>query len=107
MIVAHFERIRIFLAVVRKQSFTDASIQFGISQSAVTQHIKKLEASLECSLFKRSREKTYLSASGEKFYILALKIEKAYNEASSLIESRYQKNEIVNSKRKWKLRHFT
>lgn len=100
MILAHFERIKIFLAVAQKQSFTDASIQFRISQSAVTQHIQKLEISLECSLFKRSSNKTYLTTDGKAFYLIARKIEKAYEKAALSIESHYGKNEMIDTRRK-------
>lgn len=100
MITGHFERIRIFLAVARKQSFTTASSQFEISQSAVTQHIQKLEKQLGWSLFKRSREKSYLTPKGEELYALALRVEKIYRFAEDEIALRYPKRMQIESNHK-------
>lgn len=46
--------IHVFLTVHKHQSFTEAAYVLGVSQPAVSQAIKKLEASLETKLFIKS-----------------------------------------------------
>jgi DNA-binding transcriptional LysR family regulator len=52
----NFEHVETFLAVVKAGSFREAAKQLGISQPAVSQHIKKLEAYLNTQLIIRDRK---------------------------------------------------
>lgn len=92
MVFSYFARIETFLTITRKKSFTDAAKVLGISQPAVTQHIKLLEKAVETKLFKRSRGTIILTEKGKQFYIVALKIEKAYRQAESKIALRFVKH---------------
>ncbi len=50
----NLDHVESFLAVVAAGGFRDAAKQLDISQSTVTQHIKKLEESLKMEVIVRS-----------------------------------------------------
>ncbi|AZF21183.1 LysR family transcriptional regulator [Pseudomonas sp. R3-52-08] len=58
--------IRAFEAVSRHLSFTNAANELGVSQSAISQHIKNLEMSIGCSLLKRDTKRIALTIEGGK-----------------------------------------
>ena len=74
-------KIRAFLTVVEKGSFTAAARELGITQPAVSSQIASLEAALGVELFDRGRELT-LTPSGESFLHYAQRIQDAYNLAN-------------------------
>lgn len=57
----------VFEAVARRQSFTLASEELGLTQGAVSHHIKLLERKLGVLLFLRLPRRTALTADGERF----------------------------------------
>ncbi|MGR3435391.1 MAG: LysR substrate-binding domain-containing protein [Shimia sp.] len=61
--------------VVREGSFTRAARRLGVSQSAVTQQIGKLEKSLGTRLVLRGPDGVTLTPTGEAFYDLSAQIE--------------------------------
>jgi DNA-binding transcriptional LysR family regulator len=50
-----FSKIETFLTVVREKSFSKASKKLGISQPAVTQQIKLLEAYFDTKIIERKK----------------------------------------------------
>ncbi len=62
----NFEYVKSFLAVVQTGSFRQAAKQLGISQPAVSQNIKKLEASLNTQLIIRDRKGNQLTPAAQK-----------------------------------------
>ncbi len=72
----NFELYKVFYYVARTLSFSEASKQLFISQSAVSQSIKALEKKLGQSLFVRSTKRVQLTPEGE---ILFKHIEPALN----------------------------
>lgn len=72
----NFELYKVFYHVARTLSFSEASKQLFISQSAVSQSIKVLEKKLGQSLFIRSTKRVQLTPEGE---ILFKHIEPAMN----------------------------
>ena len=72
----NFELYKVFYYVAKHLSFSDASVQLRISQSAVSQSIKSLEETLKCRLFLRSTKQVRLTQEGEVLY---QHIEQAYN----------------------------
>lgn len=62
----NFEYVESFLAVVHTGSFRQAAKQLGISQPAVSQHIKNLEASLNTQLIIRDRKGNQLTPAAQK-----------------------------------------
>ena len=57
-------RLRIFVAVAREGSFTQAARRLGITQPAVSQSIAELEKNLGAELFERSRGSVTMTAAG-------------------------------------------
>jgi len=76
MMDVNFELYKVFYYVARTLSFSEASKQLYISQSAVSQSIKVLEKKLGQSLFIRSTKRVQLTPEGE---ILFKHIEPAMN----------------------------
>lgn len=60
--------LALFAAVVETGSVGGAAAQFGVSQSAVSQAIKALEASLDAELLDRTRKPARPTAAGETLY---------------------------------------
>jgi molybdate transport repressor ModE-like protein len=60
-----------FSHIVREGSITDAARTLGVSQSAVTQHLQKLEALVGAKLIARSREGLVLTRTGTEIFELA------------------------------------
>ena len=61
-------QIKYFQAVVRNKSFSEAAEECHISQSAISQQIKALEAELGFPLLERHNRKFVLTPAGEHFY---------------------------------------
>lgn len=64
----NFELYRVFYYVASTLSFSEASRQLFISQSAVSQAVKQLEQKLDCQLFFRTTKKITLTPEGEKLF---------------------------------------
>jgi DNA-binding transcriptional LysR family regulator len=60
-----FRKLEIFFVVTEEGSFSAAAERLYLTQSAVSQHIKELEAALGTSLFKRGRRGVQCTAAGE------------------------------------------
>lgn len=82
--------IPIFTTLVEQKSFTRAADKLGISTSAVSKRITKLEAHLGVKLIQRSTRKLALTEAGDRYYAHASKairaIEEAENSATELQE---------------------
>ena len=72
----NYELYKVFYYVASSLSFSDASKQLFISQSAVSQSIKTLEKKLDQPLFIRSTKKVQLTPAGK---VLLKHIEPAMN----------------------------
>lgn len=59
------DRLEAFAAVAAEASFTRGARRVGITQSAMSQRIRKLEEELGVTLFVRQRERARLTAEGE------------------------------------------
>ena len=60
-------RLKVFIAVARHLSFTQASKELKISQPAITKHIQELENIYNTQLFSRQKGKISLTRQGELF----------------------------------------
>ena len=78
MKISDFE---ILCAVAEEKSFIKAARRLYISQSAVTQHIKKIEQELGFALFARNNHFVELTAQGETMVEAAREILKRYHQA--------------------------
>ncbi|WDD92508.1 LysR substrate-binding domain-containing protein [Burkholderia sp. FERM BP-3421] len=63
--------IRTFVAVADSGSMTVAANRLHMTQGAVSQQVKRLEAALDCVLFVRKTRKLELSRHGEQFLVKA------------------------------------
>ena len=72
-------QLRYFQSVVRSNSFTVAAEENHISQSAISQQIKALEAELGTQLIKRYGRRFELTPAGERFYKKSLLIVADYD----------------------------
>lgn len=72
----NFELYKVFYYVAKTLSFSEASNELYISQSAVSQSIKVLEEKLACRLFIRHTKQVKLTREGE---ILFKHVEQAFN----------------------------
>lgn len=72
----NFELYKVFYYVAKTLSFSEASNELYISQSAVSQSIKLLEEKLACRLFIRHTKQVKLTREGE---ILFKHVEQAFN----------------------------
>jgi DNA-binding transcriptional LysR family regulator len=77
----------VFTEVARKRSFTKAAQKLGMSKSAVSQHIQRLEAQIGVQLLHRNTRGMSLTASGEKLFsrgaILRDQVDLAFQELTS------------------------
>lgn len=72
----NYELYKVFYFVAKNLSFSEASQELRISQSAVSQSIKVLETTLKCRLFIRSTKQVRLTPEGD---LLFQHIEQAFN----------------------------
>ena len=66
--------LKIFASVYRHRSFTRASEELRISQPTISEHIKNLENSLDCTLFDRLGRSIMPTAVAEILYPKALQL---------------------------------
>lgn len=64
-------QLTVFAAVARHSSAAKAAAELGVSQPAVSVHIKQLESWTSFTLFHRSSRRLSLTASGEMFLAYA------------------------------------
>ena len=67
--ISNLEYYRNFYWVANLHNFTKASEKLCVSQSAVSQSIKKLEAEIGCTLFDRSGKDLKLTDEGERLFL--------------------------------------
>ncbi len=61
--------LRTFEAAARLQNFTLAGKELGLTQTAVSLHIRSLEAALKCQLFVRQARHLHLTSEGEAYLL--------------------------------------
>ncbi|WP_413734998.1 LysR family transcriptional regulator [Sodalis sp. RH21] len=85
----HLGGLELFVNVVRSRSFVEAARLSGVSPSAVSKGIARLEARLNVRLLNRSTRSVTLSAEGARFYEHCLTILRTIEEAENeLIQGR-------------------
>ncbi len=76
--------LELFTAVAKEKSFSKAAQRLYISQSAVTQHIKKIEMELGFALFERNTHFAALTEQGEIMLRTAQEMLKQYHKALAM-----------------------
>jgi DNA-binding transcriptional LysR family regulator len=61
-------QVRMFVQVVRAQSFAEAARRVGMPPNSLSRHVRQLEAQLETRLMQRSTRKLTLTSAGVAFY---------------------------------------
>ena len=61
------DQVRSFVAVIEAGSFRDAAQRLGLAQPTVSQHVQKLEATLDHLLIERNRARATTTAAGLRF----------------------------------------
>src|SRR5579872_1111925 len=59
--------LKVFEAAARSESFTRAAEELNVTQGAVSQQVKALEAMLGIKLFKRERQRLTLTEAGREY----------------------------------------
>ncbi len=77
-------KLKVFVTVARRGSFTIAAKELGVTQPAISQNINSLEKSLGVQLFQRSRSEVSLTDAGRAFMRYALEINYWYDSASQM-----------------------
>lgn len=85
-----FAQLEAFLAVARHHSFGQAAAELGLTQPALSISIRKLETTLEVSLFDRFRRDVRLTDAGRLFHDYAQRIINLRNQARVAIEELQQ-----------------
>ena len=75
-----FRQMRYFIAVAEIRSISGGAASVGISQSAVTDAIRFIEAELDCEMFARHARGVILTREGQQFLRHARKIVDAMND---------------------------
>jgi DNA-binding transcriptional LysR family regulator len=70
----NLERLRVFHAVARAESFTKAADLLHLTQSGISKHIKAMEEELGVPLFDRMGKKVSLTSAGEILYEAAQEV---------------------------------
>lgn len=94
-ILPSFQSLKIFEAAARLASFTKAADELGISQGAVSQHIKSLEIRAGFDVFERTGRRIILTSSGQAL-LDAVKHGLGHIQHTIEVEKRKQQtNEVV------------
>ena len=67
----HTDQLEYFVAIAESLSFTEASYNLMISQSALSKQITKLEDELNVKLFSREKRQLQLTPAGHDFFVYA------------------------------------
>ena len=80
-----FRQMRYFIAVAEVRSISGGAASVGISQSAVTDAIRFIEAELDCDMFARHARGVVLTREGQQFLRHARKIVDAMNDVRAVV----------------------
>ena len=83
----NIETLKVFRDLSDTGSFSKTAELNYVSQSAVSQQIKKLERILKCKLYHRQGGKILLTPCGDKFYAASRKISLVYDGAIKSIRT--------------------
>lgn len=77
--------IRLFVAAFEERSFTAAARREHATQSGVSQHIRKLEDTLDTKLFARDKGRVVPTPAGDKYYRHCIELLNTYAKATSAV----------------------
>jgi len=82
-----FRQLKVFQAVARNLSYTQAAQVLHLSQPAVSMQVKQLEENIGLPLFEHLGKKIYLTDAGREFYGYAQELSRLLDEADEVMES--------------------
>lgn len=85
-------RLKVFLTVAQRMSFTKAAEELFISQPAVSKHIKEIEKHYQYPLFERNGNRLKLTHSGEILKEYAVQIMALYQEMNVKVKYQNEKH---------------
>ena len=88
----HVDSLKVFCDLVETASFSKAAAAHGITQSAVSQQVRGLEARFGCALLERSRSGVAATPEGHAFYDTCRKMLASWNAVESRLSE--LKNEV-------------
>src|SRR4051812_32359792 len=59
--------LQAFESAARLSSFTRASVELNLTQSAISRHVRALEEELGCQLFLRTKQRVSLTETGSQY----------------------------------------
>lgn len=98
----NFDQLKTFLTVVETGSFQKAAQNEYISQRAVSQSMQKLETELGFTLFKRGKNKIYVTSQGEEFYLKTKDMLHSFD-----IEVNFLRHQTISTYREIKIGYFS
>lgn len=78
-------RLKVFMEVARRKSFTKAAAALGVTQPAISQNIAELEKGLGVRLFERLKGETVLTPEGEVFSLYAERLLSTASSAKNML----------------------
>ncbi|MCX7642091.1 MAG: LysR family transcriptional regulator [Elusimicrobiales bacterium] len=90
----NIETLKMFKDLIDTQNFTKAAELNFVTQSAVSQHMKKLEIIFKTKLFLKKNERLELTETGKIVYEYSSEIVSKYNEMLEKINSNFNKSII-------------
>jgi DNA-binding transcriptional LysR family regulator len=85
--VIDLDQVRSFIAVIEAGSFRDAARRLGLAQPTVSQHVQKLEATLDHLLIERNRARATTTAAGLRFLPFARTLLRLAERARAALDS--------------------
>lgn len=82
-----FERIRIFLRVAERGSFTAAATQLGLPLTSVSRRVSELEESLGVRLLNRTTRRVSLTEAGREYYERCILASEMLDEADRVVRA--------------------
>jgi DNA-binding transcriptional LysR family regulator len=82
-----FRQLKVFQAVARHLSYTQAAQALHLSQPAVSMQVKQLEENIGLPLFEHLGKKIYLTDAGREFYRYSQELSHLLDEAEEIMES--------------------
>lgn len=87
-----FRLLRMFTLLARTGSFTRTAASLGLTQSAVSHGMRRLEEQLGCSLLYKSGKTTHLTSEGQIFLTHAQRILEAGERATEAVTGRFSES---------------
>jgi DNA-binding transcriptional LysR family regulator len=104
--VMDLKSLKCFFAMARRNSFTKASIDLGISEAAVSQRVQSLQTYLGAKLYETRAGKVYLTAAGERIAQLAVSLFSEIETLQQALSGAKETDEIVLASHDSVLRHL-